>query len=225
MNKNILIKAASLVLVAGVLLTSFGCKKGEEGTTTAPATTVNGEVAIPPTVDGTYKVQLTIKDENGSTTIKEKDGDLYSVIVDKPLDKCNKNIQNVILNRYSEFGLEKAEAEDMVKAGTKWTYVSVYVYVLNSNAKDVSMRMLKANQTESLIVDTNLDTEFGIPSGRGMYVALNAYIDMSKYETEEAIVETLNSMDIQFIYTLMDNSADSVDDWSKVTTVYMPVKL
>ena len=60
-------------------------------------------------------------------------------------------------------------------------------------------------------------------AGRGNHIALDAYIDTSKYETEEDIIEVLKTMDIKIVYTLMDDSSDSVDDWSKVTTAYMPV--
>ena len=85
------------------------------------------------------------------------------------------------------------------------------------------MRIVVAKQTESLIIDTELDSEYGITAGRGTHIALDAYMDTSKYEVEEEIVKVLQSMDIKVSYTLMDVSSDSVDDWSKVTTAYMPV--
>ncbi len=233
MNKNILIRAASLILVAGVLLSSFGCKKGDDEQPTKDAdTNATGELALPSAENGTFKVDVTVYPEkvdgttkSGATTkVTEKTGELYYISIQKPLDSVNDNMKRRLTEKAGELGIDKAKAEKMIKSGTTWKHVSVFVYVLNSNSKDSALRFVKSKQTENLIIDTELDTEYGIPAGRGNHVALDAYIDTSKFETEEEIVATLQSMDIKISYTLMDNSSDSVDDWSKVTTAYMPVK-
>ncbi len=233
MNKNILIRAASIILVAGVLLTSFGCKKGDEGQTTTDAdTNATGELALPSAENGTFKVDVTVYPEkvdgttkSGATTkVTEKTGELYYISIQKSLDSVNDNMKRRLTEKAGELGIDKAKAEKMIKSGTTWKHVSVFVYILNSNSKDAAMRFVKSKQTENLIVDTELDTEYGIPAGRGNHVALDAYVDTSKFETEEEIIATLKSMDIKIAYTLMDNSSDSVDDWSKVTTAHMPVE-
>lgn len=233
MNKNILIRVASIILVAGVLLTSFGCKKGgEEQTSTTADTNASGELALPSAENGTFKVDVTVYPEkvdgttkSGATTkVTEKTGELYYISIQKPLDSVNDNMKRRLTEKAGELGIDKAKAEKMIKSGTTWKHVSVFVYVLNSKSKDAAMRFVKSKQTENLIIDTELDTEYGIPTGRGNHVALDAYIDTSKFETEEEIIATLKSMDIKIAYTLMDTSSDSVDDWSKVTTAYMPVK-
>lgn len=233
MNKNILIRAASLILVAGVLLSSFGCKKGDDEQPTKDAdTNATGELALPSAENGTFKVDVTVYPEkvdgttkSGATTkVTEKTGELYYISIQKTLDSVNDNMKRRLTEKAGELGIDKAKAEKMIKSGTTWKHVSVFVYVLNSNSKDSALRFVKSKQTENLIIDTELDTEYGIPAGRGNHVALDAYIDTSKFETEEEIVATLQSMDIKISYTLMDNSSDSVDDWSKVTTAYMPVK-
>ncbi len=233
MNKNFLIRAASLILVAGVLLSSFGCKKGDDEQPTKDAdTNATGELALPSAENGTFKVDVTVYPEkvdgttkSGATTkVTEKTGELYYISIQKTLDSVNDNMKRRLTEKAGELGIDKAKAEKMIKSGTTWKHVSVFVYVLNSNSKDSALRFVKSKQTENLIIDTELDTEYGIPAGRGNHVALDAYIDTSKFETEEEIVATLQSMDIKISYTLMDNSSDSVDDWSKVTTAYMPVK-
>ncbi len=233
MNKNILIRAASLILVAGVLLSSFGCKKGDDEQPTKDAdTNATGELALPSAENGTFKVDVTVYPEKvdgttkpGATTkVTEKTGELYYISIQKTLDSVNDNMKRRLTEKAGDLGIDKAKAEKMIKSGTTWKHVSVFVYILNSNSKDSALRFVKSKQTENLIIDTELDTEYGIPAGRGNHVALDAYIDTSKFETEEEIVATLQSMDIKISYTLMDNSSDSVDDWSKVTTAYMPVK-
>lgn len=233
MNKNILIRAVSIILVAGVLLSSFGCKKGDdEQPTTDADTNATGELALPSAENGTFKVDVTVYPEKVDGTTKagattnttEKTGELYYINIQKSLDSASDNMKRHLTQKAGELGIDKAKAEKMIKSGTTWKHVSVFVYALNSNSKDAAMRFVKSKQTESLIVDTELDTEYGIPAGRGNYIALDAYVDTSKYETEEEIIATLKNMDIKIVYTLMDKSADSVDDWSKVTTVYMPVK-
>lgn len=233
MNKNILIRVASLTLVAGVLITSFGCKKGDDTTPTTNAdTNATGELALPSAENGTFKVDFTVYPEKVDGTTKpgattnttEKKGELYHISIQKSLDSVNDNMKRRLTEKASDFGIDKAKAENMIKSGTTWKHASVFVYVLNSNSKDAAMRFVKSKATEHIIIDTELDAEYGIPAGRGNYVALDAYIDISKYETEEEIVEVLKNMDINIVYTLMDTSSDSVDDWSKATTVYMPVK-
>ena len=232
MNKNILIRAASLVLVAGVLLSAFGCKKGDDEQPTTEDTNTTGELALPSAENGTFKVDVTMYPEKVDGTTKagattkttEKTGEVYHISIQKSLDSVSENMKRHLKEKAGEFGIDKAKAEKMLASGTTWKHVSVFVYVLNTYQKDAAMRFVKSKQTESLIIDTELDSEYGIPTGRGNYIALDAYIDTSKYETEEEIIATLKSMDIRIAYTLMNESSDSVDDWSKVTTAYMPVK-
>ncbi len=234
MNKNVFLRVASITLVAGILLTSFGCKKEGEGETTTAATTAavgSGEIAVPPTQDGTFKVDKTIVEieagttkKNGTTRIEEESGELYYIVMEDSLDKGSDNLKRYISERYGDLGIDKAKAEEMIKSGTTWNSVTIFVYVLNSNSKGVAMRSVEAKQNESLIVDTELESEIGIPMGRGMYIPVGAYVDTSKFETEEQIIATLRGMEIKVEYTLLDNPMDSVDDWSKVETAYMPVK-
>lgn len=232
MNKNILIRAASLVLVAGVLLSAFGCKKGDDEQPTTEDTNTTGELALPSAENGTFKVDVTMYPEKVDGTTKagattkttEKTGEVYHISIQKSLDSVSENMKRHLKEKAGEFGIDKAKAEKMLASGTTWKHVSVFVYVLNTYQKDAAMRFVKSKQTESLIIDTELDSEYGIPTGRGNYIALDAYIDTSKYETEEEIIATLKSMDIRIAYTLMNESSDSVDDWSEVTTAYMPVK-
>ena len=232
MNKNILIRAASLVLVAGVLLSAFGCKKGDDEQPTTEDNNTTGELALPSAENGTFKVDVTMYPEKidgttkaGATTkTTEKRGEGYHISIQKSLDSVSENLKRHLKEKAGDLGIDKAKAEKMLASGTTWKHVSVFVYVLNTYQKDAAMRFVKSKQTESLIIDTELDSEYGIPTGRGNYIALDAYIDTSKYETEEEIIATLKSMDIRIAYTLMNESSDSVDDWSKVTTAYMPVK-
>lgn len=231
MNKNFLIRLVSGLLIAGILLTSFGCKKDDDGETTTADTNATGEIALPSAENGTYKVNVTVYPEkvdgttkSGATTnTTEKTGELYYISIQKTLDSVSDNMKRYLTENAGDLGIDKAKAEKMIASGTTWKHVSVFVYVLNSDSKDSAMRFVKSKQTESLIIDSELDTEYGIPAGRGNYIALDAYIDTAKYATEEEIIATLKSMDIRIAYTLMDDSSDSVDDWSEVTTAYMPV--
>lgn len=234
MSKNIFLRVASIALVAGILLTSFGCKKDGEGdTTTAAPTTAagSGELAIPSTQGGTFKVDKTIINIEGGTTkkdettrIEEESGELYYIVMEDSLDKSGDNLKRYLTERSADLGIDKAKAEEMIKSGTKWHSVTIFVYALNSNSKGVAMRMVEAKQNESLIVDVELESEIGIPMGRGMYIPIAAYVDTSKFETEEQIIATLKGMDVKVAYTLLDNPMDSVDDWSSVKVSYMPVK-
>ena len=223
MNKNILIRAVSMMLVAGVLLASFGCKKGEEAPTTT-TTTAEGEVILQPTENGTFVEEVPVRDkETGKVQNEVKSKELFYINIMDSLDNTSENMKNYIIEKSGEWGIDEAKAKEMVKSGTTWMYVQVQVYVLNSKSKPVTMKYVNVGkQTESLIVDTTLESEFGIPSGKSVYVTLDTYIDTSKYETEEDIIATLQSMDIKIVYAVIDDMFDTVDDWSSVTTAYIP---
>ena len=222
MNKNVLTRIAALVLVAGVLLTSFGCKKNEG----ADDNNEPSSHLVQPTIEnGTMKYEYPSMNEVGTevmvTKVTEVNDFVNQLYAGKSLDKINKDR---FISRYSSFGITKEQAEEMVKDGTTWKEFSVNIYIANVNSLGVSFRSITATNQENIKMDTMLDCEYGLPSGKGNYIAINGIVDSSKFETEEAILEALKGMDIQIVYTLLEDSAESVDDWSQVTTAYMPVK-
>lgn len=223
MNKNVFIRALSLILVVCVIATAYGCKKGD---------TANGEINQPSIQDGTAVIQYTSTDTEGNEVDATKVVDVDDKYVgnltagenlkDEFADEGEKD---KFVSRNEDFGIDDEKAEDIVNNAEKWTKFSYSVYLANSNAKRVAFRSLKATNTENIIIDTDLGCEYGIAPGGGMYVLVEGIVNSAALDTEEAILTELKEMDIKVIYTLIDaDGLDAgIDDWSNVTTAYMPV--
>lgn len=220
MRKNILIRAVSLFLAAGVMLTAYGCKDNKaEGGLNQPTIENNKVVVEYPSVNSDGK-------EVDVTNVIEVDDKIAGQInAGSSLKDTLKNdeAEDKFINNSGSLGIEKEEAEQIVEEAEKWTKFSYSLYVTNTNAKRVAFRSLKATNTEDILIDTDLRCEYGFNPGRGMMIYIEGLVNSAKFETEEEIRAALNEMDIDIIYTFIDTDLDSVDDWSSVTTAYMPV--
>ena len=221
MNKNVFIRAVSLILMACVILTAYGCKDGGKDNIGIAQPEITGNQAV---------IEYTSLNDDG----KEVDATNVVKVNKDSVGKLNSGSslsdtlkdqedEDRFLNRNEDFGISKDEAQDIVDNAEKWTKFSYSIYVANSNAKRVAFRLLKATNTENIIIDTDLGCEYGFNPGRGMHILIEGLVNSAKLKTEEEIIAELNKTDIDIIYTLIESDLDSVDDWSNVTTAYMPV--
>lgn len=222
MNKNVLIRAVSLIIAVCVLVTAYGCKKGDS----------NGEINQPSIQDGTAVIEYTSTNGDG----KEVDATKVVDVDDKYVGNLSagenlkdefedENEKDKFVSRNEDFGIDDDKANEIVENAAKWTKFAYNVYIANSNAKRVAFSMLKAKNTDNIIIDTNLGCEYGIVPGGTMMVMIEGIVNSSELETEEEIIAELNKMDIDVVYTFIDDDGleAGIDDWSKVTTAYMPV--
>lgn len=220
MNKNILIRAVSLILATGVILTAYGCKDSKtEGNLNQP-TIENNKVVV----------EYTSVNEKGkeveATNVIDINKDVVGQLnAGSSLKDTLKNdeAKDKFVNNSDSLGIDKEEAEQIVEEAEKWIKISYSLYVTNSNAKRVAFRSLRVTNTEDIIIDSDLGCEYGFNPGKGMVIFIDGLVNSAKYETEEEIITALNEMDIDIIYTFLDTDLDSVDNWSSVTTAYMPV--
>ena len=221
MNKNVFIRAVSLILMACVILTAYGCKDGGKDNIDIAQPEITGNQAVIEYTslndDGKEVDATNVVEVNKDTVGKLNSGSSLSDTLKDQED------EDRFLNRNEDFGISKDEAQDIVDNAEKWTKFSYSIYVANSNAKRVAFRLLKATNTENIIIDTDLGCEYGFNPGRGMYILIEGLVNSAKLKTEEEIIAELNKTDIDIIYTLIESDLDSVDDWSNVTTAYMPV--
>ena len=222
MNKNVLIRAVSLIIAVCVLVTAYGCKKGDS----------NGDINQPSIQDGTAVIEYTSTNGDG----KEVDATKVVDIDDKYVGNLSagenlkdefedEDEKDKFVSRNEDFGIDDDKANEIVENAAKWTKFAYNVYIANSNAKRVAFSMLKAKNTDNIIIDTNLGCEYGIVPGGTMMVMIEGIVNSSALETEEEIIAELNKMDIDVVYTFIDDDGlqAGIDDWSKVTTSYMPV--
>ncbi len=219
MNRNIVIRAVSLILAVCAILTVYGCKDKDESGLSQP--TMNDDKVI---------IEYTSTNDKGkpvdATNVVDVNKDaIGNLNAGSTLDKVFKDEkdEDKFLDRNEDFGIDDDKAQEIVDNAEKWTKFTYSIYVANSHPKRVAFGMLKATNTDDIIIDTDLGCEYGFNPGRGMPILIEGLVNSSKFETEEEILAELNKMDIQIIYTLVDTDLDSVDDWSKVTTAYMPV--
>ncbi len=221
MNKNVIVRAISLILAAGVVLTAYGCGDKSDK---------NPEVNQPVIENNTAVIEFTSVDENGketdATNVMEVNGDAIgnlnsgSTLKDTLKDESD---EEKFISRNEDFGIDKDTAQDIVNNAEKWVKFSYSLYIANSHSKRIAMKTLRATNTEDIIIDTDLGCEYGFNPGRGMSILVEGLVNSAKYETEEEIIAELNKMDVEIIYTLIDGDATDVDDWSEVTTAYMPI--
>lgn len=222
MNKNVLIRAVSLIIAVCVLVTAYGCKKGDS----------NGDINQPSIQDGTAVIEYTSTNGDG----KEVDATKVVDVDDKYVGNLSagenlkdefedEDKKDKFVSRNEDFGIDDDKANEIVENAAKWTKFAYNVYIANSNAKRVAFSMLKAKNTDNIIIDTNLGCEYGIVPGGTMMVMIEGIVNSSALETEEEIIAELNKMDIDVVYTFIDDDGleAGIDDWSKVTTAYMPV--
>lgn len=222
MNKNVLIRAVSLIMAVCVLLTAYGCKKSGS----------NGDIVQPSVQDGTAVIDYTSTDKDGKEVDATKVVNIDDNVIGNILAGENlkdefedENKKDNFVSRNEDFGIDDNKANEIVENAAKWTKFTYNVYVANSNAKRVAFRALKATNTENIIIDTDLGCEYGLVPGGSMMVLIEGIVNSSKLDTEEAIIAELNEMNIEIIYTFIDDDGlqAGIDDWSKVTTSYMPV--
>lgn len=223
MNKNVLIRAISLIMAVCVLLTAYGCKKGGSG----------GDIIQPSVQDGTAVIDYTSTDDDGKEVNTSKVVNINGEYVGNLMAGENlkdefedEKEKDKFVSRNEDFGIDDDKANDIVENAAKWTKFSYNVYVANTNSRRVAFGMLKAKNTDNIIIDTDLGCEYGLIPGGSMMVIIEGIVNSSALETEEEIIAELNEMDVDIIYTLIDDDGlqAGIDDWSKVTTAYMPVE-
>ncbi len=220
MNKNIVIKAISLILAGGVMLTAYGCKDSKS----------NNEINQPTIENNTVVIEYPSVDSNGkevdATKVVEVDDKVVGQIhTGAPLSDSLKNeeAKDKFVSGNESYGIDEDKAEEIVENAANWTKFAYSVYVANSNAKRVAFKDLRVTNTADIIINKDLGCEYGFNPGSGMTIIIEGLVNSAKYETEESIIAALNEMDVDIIYTFVDSDLDSVDDWSSVTTAYMPV--
>ncbi len=220
--KNTLIRMISLSLAASVIFTAYGCG-GKENEKKA----ANNQPVVE---NNTAVVEFTSVNEDGSevdvTNVVEIESDAVNNLSSgSSLGEILKDeeAKNDFVSD-NDYGLDKDTAQDIADEAENWTEFSYSVYVANTFSKRIAMRYLKVTNTDDIKISTDLDCEHSFLPGYGRAIYIEGLVNSAKYETEEEIVAELNKMDVQVVYTLVDESADSsVDNWEEVTTAYIPL--
>ncbi len=217
MNKNTLIKILSILVIFAVVITTVGCSVNNDGEVK------DGEVGAVdtnnlPTENGTAVFESTVVDEEGNTqTVTQViDVENSKPVVGEAVDKED-FVQN---NVKDDYGMSDDEAEDVIAKPEDWKVVYLFEYIQNKTDKTMITKSVttKNNGEGSIFIRSSLDAEYGVGAGGVSNIAIQAMVDMSKYESDEELQEALDKMDIQVQYTLTDNKDADVDDWDSVTT-------
>ena len=224
MKRNAFIKTLSLVMAAGVILGSYGCKADKKDPKVDKS-----EVASVTTI-----IEYTSVDDKGNEKkatnvinnyIPEIDnnaefGPLLSEKFSDDKEAKEKFKQNI-----KEYGADEKKYEEIVKDAANWQTFTYDYYVANPYSQRIAFRTIKSTPKDGILLDSDLGCEKSIPSGKGAYIMLEGMVDTSKFKDEAAIKAALAEMKPEIVYTLVQSIDDTVDDWSKVDAKKLPMDI
>lgn len=230
MNKKIILQIISIIMALSVIFTVGGCKNSgdDDGIVNAKGNPVQPSV----NEEDQAIIKYTTVNADGKEEEATKVLDVNSPIVNEvdlgeALDKQYKtdDQKNNFIDRAESSGISKDDAEDIINNASEWVDFAYTVYIANTSAKFMHTRQITvANENENIILQTNLDAEYGINSGTGFPIYICGYVNSAKFADEESLIAELNKMGIKLIYTFTDDNTTDIDNWDEVTTETMDIK-
>ncbi len=230
MNKNILLKVLSFVIILAVILTAVGCSDKK------PESVKDGEVGIL-NIDELEEKDGTIVYSNTSVNKDTGKKETFTQIIDKdtldtPIQDNNSIINNstnkdeFIETGKNDFGMSEEEAEEIIKKPENWKSFYIFKYIENKTDKTMVTKSLEVKNEKNgpLYIRNTLDAEYGIGAGNISCIAIYAMADMSKFESDDDLVKAFNDMGIKVQYTLTDSPYGDIDNWDEVTTDVFEIK-
>lgn len=227
MKRNIFIKLLSAAIIISVLLGVTGCSVGS-GKKVETGNDDVGVVDFDKLDNGSGTVVYTHTQKNQDTGKVETYTE--NIVLDNvntalsmgsaPFedDKSKESFKNQ--SGLGDYGMDKDEAEGVIKDPTEWKTFYFIKYVENKSDKIMVSKSVKAvnNGENGIYIRTLLDSEIGIAPGGCTGITIYGVADMSKFETDEELDAALKSVGVQLIYTLTDDKYGDVDNWDEVTT-------
>lgn len=240
MNNKIILRIISIIMAVCVVLTVGGCKKSASGNSNNPdkdAKIVNGEGnPVQPVIDEKEssaiikytKVNAKGREEEATTVVKINSPIINEISMGSTVAdtyKTDKEKENFVNNAVKNDGIDKDQAEEIIKNPTKWVAFNYTVYIANTNAQRLITSFMEVGKKNSNItVKTNLDCEYSIKSGSGTEIFISGYVNVNEYPDEESLIAELNGMGVKLIYTLANDKVTDIDNWDEVTTKKMDIK-
>lgn len=226
-NKTVIIIAAVIAVIVAVVLAvvfAVNSSKGGDGKNVSG----NGKLSVSATdsADGTdSQGGSATAGQNPQQPSAPSQGEVpknEDVIFTQgsAFSSLDQNKKDAFVASCVDYGIDSATAKS-ISESSDWKTFEVMIKVTNTNSKDIAAKDIKVNNIDGIKLSKNLGVEYGIPSGKSSYVSISIVADSSKYGTEDAVAAALNGMNVQLAYTLLDDSAESVEDWSKVDLKYM----
>ena len=226
MKRNTFIKTLSLVMAAGVILGSYGCKADKK------KTDINSDKSEIPSV--TTIIEYTSVDDKG----KEKQAtniidnyipDMNNKVEFGPLlsEKFSddKNAKELFKKNIKSYGADEKKYEEIVKNAANWQTFTYDYYVVNPYPQRIAFKTITSKTKDGILIDNELGCEKSIPSGKGSYILLEGMVDTSKFNDEAAVKAALEEMKPQIVYTFVQSIDDTVDDWEKADTKTLPMNI
>lgn len=243
MKNKIFLRIVSLVMAAGVMLTVGGCKKNssDSGTTDASGNSVQAVVdgkgnAVQPSVDEKAstaivkytKVNADGKEEEATTVLKVNSPIVNQLTMGSKVDQIYKTDgqkNSFVDNAVKNDGIDKDQAEDIVKHPEEWVEFNYTAYIANTSAQRLITSFIEVGgKNDNIVLKKNLDCEYSIKSGSAMEIFISGLVNIEKYPDEESLLEELNGMKVKLIYTLADDKITDIDNWDEVEQKKMDIK-
>lgn len=227
MNKNNIVRVVAGILSLIVVLTAYGCKKGDKNANTS----INENQPV--IENSTAIINYTSVNEKG----KEVDVTKVADVADQGLDtvKVEASLSDKLkddtakqefVDRKDDYQISDDKADEIVNNPAQWSEFSYTFYIVNPNPQMMVFAKIAASSNSDIIINTDLGCEQGLASGNGISIQISGIVNTSKYSDAEKIKAELSKMNVKVIYTLVDaNKNNGIDDWNKVTTKLAEIKI
>lgn len=227
MKRNTFIKTLSLVMAAGVILGSYGCKADDN-----KKAHIGKDKSEIPSI--TTIIEYTSIDNKGH----EKKA---TNIIDNFIPEMNNKVEfgPLLSEKFSDdkdakeqfkkniksYGSDEKKYEEIIKNAANWQTFTYDYYVVNPYSQRIAFRTITSTTKDGILIDNDLGCEKSIPSGKGSYILLEGMVDTSKFKDEASIKEALKAMNPQIVYTFVQSIDETVEDWSKIETKKLPMNI
>lgn len=223
--KNKVIRVISVLMAAGILLSTCGCKANDSKNKKSDSGLTQPDIA-----NSTAVIEYPTTDTNGKESVVTKVEDVQTPDVNMPVlgltlqEKFEKEgEQERFKKNIDKYKISEKDYDKIVDKASDWQTFEYDLYISNSQSKRVAFRFIKHQNLDGIILNDDLGCEYGISPGYGMTVGFDGVVDKTKYKDEAALKEALSKMGVKLLYAYVTSADDTIDNWETVSTREMAV--
>ena len=214
-----------------------GLRPGRDASGNSVQAVVDGKGnAVQPSVDEKAstavvkytKVNSDGKEEEATTVLKVNSPIVNQLTMGSKVDQIYKTDgqkNSFVDNAVKNDGIDKDQAEDIVKHPEEWVEFNYTAYIANTSAQRLITSFIEVGgKNDNIVLKKNLDCEYSIKSGSAMEIFISGLVNIEKYPDEESLLVELNGMKVKLIYTLADDKITDIDNWDEVEQKKMDIK-
>lgn len=223
--KNKVIRVISVLMAAGILLSTCGCKANDSKNKKSDSGLTQPDVS-----NSTAVIEYPTTDANGKESVVTKVADVQTPDVNMPVlgltlqEKFEKEGEKEQFKKnIDKYKISEKECDKIIDKASDWQTFEYDLYVSNTQSKRVAFRFIKHQNLDGIILNDDLGCEYGMGPGYGMTIAFDGVVDKTKFADEAALKDALSKMGIKLIYAYVTSADDTIDNWETVSTREMEI--